>query len=229
MPGKAKKTDDAKKDEKVLSFQELLVQLKDPSLLQAAAAKHGMKIVPAQGNPQPTKKEETLEKPSFNIGKIKSFDELAQALNTQFQAGFDYLEKRQEQSFKSYQESQANAAAQQEQSKVRQFIDDKLGGDEDLYMKVFPTLKKLYSGDIEKDFARACKADGVENPLEKKEEVQDEKPDKTSSSREVSSPASIKSDEINRDDLEPKIDTVEDAASAAFDSVADQFEGVAEL
>ena len=99
-----------------LSYEELMKQLNDPALLQAAAAKLGLKISAPEN-----KKVEKRELPSFEIPEDADMPTLIKSLNKGFAQVFSHIDGRLEEGVGAVKNEVVKSKEEETRAKVQKF------------------------------------------------------------------------------------------------------------
>jgi len=114
-----KEKDGSSKDEpKTLSYEELLAQLKDPNLLQAAAARVGMQVITTTDATKAKKR----ERPSFSIPEDAELADVIKALNKVLTDFGEFLEGTLEDKLDAIKDEFTKKDEESERIKVQKFV-----------------------------------------------------------------------------------------------------------
>jgi len=206
-----KEKDGSSKDEpKTLSYEELLAQLKDPNLLQAAAARVGMQVITTTDATKAKKR----ERPSFSIPEDAELADVIKALNKVLTDFGGFLEGTLEDKLDAIKGEFTKKDEELERIKVQKFV-AKVG--EENFRKVLPVMDTLYkaSKDLEDSYEKACKAMDFtpSKKASKKPERGEEKSEKVSSVKTAEGAG------VDKDDLKVEVKDTRDAAKQNLDKL----------
>lgn len=213
-------------DEKKLSYDELLEQLKDPSILHAVAAKHGMKVV-KDGEEKvevpPVKK--AAERPKFSLPKDASTEDMISGLVGHIEKLTDYYENIVASKTDEVRGEFKTFGEQQLLKEVRTFAKSHKHFDE-----LVPIIQPLVSSGkytLEEAYGVALKSKGLtDGEPAKGEKSKEEKPPE----KKISSFKSTDEGGTPPTELKSKVKSVRDAASQNLSKIlADLPDGEAAL
>jgi hypothetical protein len=168
-----------------LTFEELVEQVKDPAMLHALAAKHGLKIASPEGKKEEKKVERKM--PTIEIPEDADMPTMAKALNSFFGGMTKYMEERLTDTQLEVKKEVSQSKQEEAATKVRTFAKDKKD-----FEKLIPFIEPYYNTGkytIEEAYEmgkRASGETGKDTPAPKKEEEIPTRLSKTSESSDVS-------------------------------------------